>query len=351
MKITDKQADIIADTMREILEATENNMITRANQALVKRERPSIPQLRRELNTSLKLQAQILSRAEEITGANLKRLRDEMVKSGNLLISSTMKYVDRANANIVRMERSMPLREAIFKQTQLGIDTGLKITYKNGRNYGYKEYMEMNTRTTVQQEIGALQLASGGNAGIVFYVANVFQDCADDHADYQGKIYYDDRWRGFGYSDEDTTKIEKLIKNMLSVQDVREKPPYLTTRPNCRHSLTPISIEQAGGNTQSLIRDLKLSTGSYREGNYEALQQQRYNERQIRFYKNRLEHNKALGDIVPSDVIHRDKFLVSKWQQEQRNLIKKYDDVLERDYRRETRKILVQDLGVRYNLK
>ena len=85
----------------------------------------------------------------------------------------------------------MPLKEAIFKQTQEGIDKGIKIRTKRG-NMGYKEYMEMAVRTTIQNEIGEQQLKFNVDAKVVFYISNVFQDSADDHADYQGKYYYDE---------------------------------------------------------------------------------------------------------------------------------------------------------------
>lgn len=355
MKLSDHQVDVIAETMREVLEATENNMITRANELLAKQSIMSVPRIRAELSrialSGYEIQQNILTRAEIVTGTKLDVLKRELDKGSQLLVSSTMGYLNMARKNIINMERVMPIREAIFKQTQQGFDSGLKINVSPRRQYGYKEYMEMTVRTTVQREIGSLQMASGKQAGLVFYISNHFADCADDHKAYQGRIYYDARYKSMGYSAKDVDEIEHIIsvKDMLSVQEVREGKPYLTTRPNCRHTLTPISIEQARGSARELVSKLKLSTGSYRDKNYEALQQQRYNERQIRYYKARYEHNKQLGDVVSPEILARDRILVSKWQGVQREHIKKNDDVLMRDYRRETREVLVNDLGARYN--
>lgn len=355
MKLSDHQVDVIAETMREVLEATENNMITRANELLAKQSVMSIPRIRSELGrialSGVEIQENILSRAENLTGANLDGLKRELSNASALLINSTVDYLNAARKNIISMERIMPLKEAIYKQTQRGFENGLKIAVSPRRQYGYKEYMEMSVRTTVQREIGSLQMASGKQAGVVFYISNHFADCADDHKAYQGRIYYDARYKSMGYSEDDVDDIERIIsvKDMLSVQEVRDGKPYLTTRPNCRHTLTPISIEQARGSARTLVDSLKLSTGSYRDDNYDALQRQRYNERQIRFYKARYEHNKQLGDVIPPEVLARDRVLVSKWQRVQREHIDKYDDVLSRDYRRETREILVNDLGERYN--
>jgi hypothetical protein len=332
-------------------------MITRANELIAKQSVMSIPRIRAELSrialSGVTIQQNILERAENIIGAKLDGLKRDLEKGSHLLVSSTIGYLNTARKNIINMERVLPLREAIFRQTQQGFDSGLKIAVSPRRQYGYKEYMEMTVRTTVQREIGSLQMASGKQAGLVFYISNHFADCADDHKAYQGRMYYDNRYKSMGYSAEDVAEIEHIIKvkDMLSVQEVRDEKPYLTTRPNCRHTLTPISIEQAQGSARELVSSLKLSTGSYRDANYEALQKQRYNERQIRFYKARYEHNKLLGDVVPPDILARDRVLVSKWQGVQREHVKSHDDVLVRDYRRETREVLVNDLGARYNVE
>ena len=188
--------------------------------------------------------------------------------------------------------------------------------------------------------------------GVVFYACNVYQDCADDHKDYQGKVYYDKRYLTMGYDEETVHSIERAIRQrqMLAVQDVREGKPYLTTRPNCRHNLTPISVEQA--TNERIVQELGLVRGSYRDDKYVATQEQRYNERQIRAYKARMDMNEAMYAKSPSDAlasqIAHDKKLVYDWQARQRALMKAHP-FLSRDYRRETRKILLNDLGVKYN--
>ena len=83
---------------------------------------------------------------------------------------------------------------------------------KNGARVGYKEYMEMNVRTTLQQNIGEKQLELGKEANVVFYICNTYADCADDHADYQGKIYYDDRYGSYNL----VPAIKDLVKRHIS---------------------------------------------------------------------------------------------------------------------------------------
>jgi len=346
--------DHVSETMRILFETAENNMVAQMNKKLVTvptgeyqiSKLAQVNNLKHSLEVVKKRADSMISKAlNRVEGLELKPLVEDNKRATAMMIASTLTSYRRAVSQVVRLSETMPLKEAIKRQTQEGINNGVKIATAGGeRMVGYKEYMEMNVRTTVQREIGEMQMASGGQAGVVFYISNHFADCADDHKDYQGRIYYDERYATFGYDAETLARIQALIssKRMLGIQSVREKPPYLTTRPNCRHTLTPISVEQAGMSASGLVSSLKLSSGSYRDENYDDLQQQRYNERQIRFYKGRMEANKELGY---DDLVNRDKHLVSKWQATQRKLISS-NEVLSRDYRRETEKILLQDLGV-----
>ena len=345
--------DHVSETMRILFETAENNMVAQMNKKLISEvdgnyqisKLAQVNNLKHALLAVKKRADSMVSTSlNRVEGIELKRLVADNERATAMMIASTLTSYRRSVSQIVRLSETIPLKEAIKRQTQEGINNGVKIATAGGkRMVGYKEYMEMNVRTTVQREIGEMQMASGGQAGVVFYISNHFADCADDHKDYQGRIYYDERYATFGYDAETLARIQTLIssKRMLGVQSVREQAPYLTTRPNCRHTLTPISIEQAGGSASQLVSNLKLSSGSYRDENYEDLQQQRYNERQIRFYKGRMEANKELGY---DDLVNRDKHLVSKWQATQRKLISS-NEALSRDYRRETEKILLQDLG------
>lgn len=339
-----KKIDAISDTMRIIYESAENNMVKEVNLSVARdslRSLPRIQLLKRRLdvikNNTDNIVESMLKKISDDEGIKLSRVADDnRLLTGNLANSALNLY--NRSFNRISLRGTIPLKEAIKNEAQRNFDTRMKVTYRDGRNVGYKEYMEMSTRTTLQQEIGASQLDAGERAGVVFYITNHFKDCADDHADYQGKIYYDERYKSFGY---DNAEIEAIIrsKRMLGVQTVRDGKPWLTTRPNCRHTFTPISIDQARGGAKKLVDDLKISTGSYRDKNYQDTQKQRYNERQIRFYKARMEQNEALssvlGDNTMADTVQRDKVLVSKWQARQRALIDK-NPTLGRDYYRES---------------
>ena len=354
-----KLTDEITEMLREVFETSEKNMIVKKNLFLVRGGKNISGFIKEVREDGERIQTYlngIVKRSSELGGFKPEKILKNTEVGTKMLIESTIKSALSAQAKVSRLQRVIPLKEAIFQQTQRGINEGIAIVYRNKRSFGYKDYMEMNVRTTIQHEIGEQQLDSGVNARIVFYLCNVYADCADDHKDFQGLMYFDERWEGYNLKDEIKTEIRKLIhsKNMMSVQRVRSDEPYLTTRPNCRHVLVPISIDQALGlSVDKLLNDLQLKRGSYRPKNYEQSQQQRYNERQIRFYKSRKEINEELLSKDPDNEffkkqIEKDKGIVRAWQKKQRELVAS-NPVLSRDYRRETRNVLLNDLGAKYN--
>lgn len=365
-----KVSDAISQTMREVLETTEQSMITEVNKVLVTDSKSftgsylksqSLKKnilkktLQKNAKNAIALLTEANERASQIAGINPNKINQEIERRTNMLVSSAMKYHGKNVAKIVRLEKIRPLQKAIFQQTQIGIGEGLKIKTKSGY-IGYKEYMEMNVRTTMNSEISEQQLKFNEKAKVVFYIANVFADCADDHKDYQGKYYYDDRYKTFDFDKQTIDEIEKAINlhKMLSVQKIRNDKPFFTTRPNCRHKLTPITLDKVLTKKPSkVVNEMQLSTGTYKDKNYRDSQKQRYNERQIRNYKARKEMNEKLyqesGDENYLIQSQKDSVLVNKWQKVQREHIKS-NPVLERDYRRETRKVILKDLGAKYNL-
>jgi len=366
---TFETADNIAQTIREVLETTEQQFKTTISDTLNKigatgssyftqqsiRRTKLRKLLQKDAKDAIRTLEQVTNNAAELAGINADKLNKQIKAQTGLLIGSAFKAHGAAVGKIVRLEKIRPLQDAIFTQTQRGINEGFKVKTKSGM-MGYKEYMEMSVRTTLQTEISEQQLKFNSKAGVVFYISNVYADCADDHKDYQGKVYYDNRYKSFGLGKEMVALISKKIRQdkMMSIQKVRNGKPYLTTRPNCRHKITPLSIEQ-GLNVSKvkLIKDLKLSTGSYKKANYKDSQKQRYNERQIIHFKSRKEINKALykktGDENYLIQSQKDSVLTTKYQKSQRDLLKS-NPTLDRDYRRETRNIVLKDLGAKYNI-
>lgn len=90
--------------------------------------------------------------------------------------------------------------------------------------------------------------------GFIFYVCSKHIKPAEDHKDYQGKIYVDRFWR---------TKVDKglyraisaYIKNhqVVTIQEIMGPPVYMTTRPYCKHYFSPVATYDVLYNSASKI--------------------------------------------------------------------------------------------------
>lgn len=280
-----------------------------------------------------------------------------VINKGLLLLQkdAIKTYQNTLNDVFIKVKSANDLKDQLQKHIDKGLNLG--VVYKDGKHYQFDTYFEMKARTDIQQDIGQNLIDSGHEAGVVFYITSFYGDCAKDHADYQGKIYYDANWKENAPKDR-IDEIQNYIdsKNLRSVQEVMDAPVYLTTRPNCRHYFTAIDIDAVlGAKTNSDISKLRSErnlnfNGKYKPEKYDALQKQRLNERKIRAEKrniDNLEHQLALNpaDKKLQSQIKIGEAKVRDYQADQRNLIKQYSN-LERRYDRESLEQRV-DFGIK----
>jgi len=289
-------------------------------------------------NIPQSLRKQII--AQQKTNAN------EMAK----LVTNSYQTYKRTVNLVSALSTPSTLFDVIKDQMKKGINKGLKITYANGKQMSWKSYMEMNIRTTVHQEINEQQTSVGAKIGQIFYMCDSFGDCAPDHVDYQGKIYYNDE---ANIPDEVQSFIDS--NGIMSIQEVRDGDPWLGSRPNCRHSFHAIPLEEAMGvSADEILKKEDLKFGDYDAKNYEKVQEQRYNERQIRKYKMQAENSRQMVQttgvrgILPATAANNK---VKEYQGRNRQLAKENPDIIKRNYDREKTNVIVNDLGVRYKYK
>lgn len=268
---------------------------------------------------------------------------------------NTIKVNAEFNRKYSTKKTTKPLYDAIKKQTEEGIRNGVPVIYSNGRVMPFKSYMEMATRTTIQNEAINRMESTASNMGIIFFLASEHADCADDHADYQGKIYIHANWQSIITDGELKNQVNDFVsrKGIKTLQWVKGPPVYFNTRPNCRHFFIPITIKQALGNIAELKEEVKISRGTYKQENYKDLKRQREIERKIRLYKDRMNHNQVIyNEITDENIkqklafeIKKDKFYMKAWQREVRDLIVRNPN-LSRNYARENVDKMAHDLGV-----
>lgn len=305
-----------------------------------------------------KAASKVVEASRNIIGVYERSKASSNIEKGSLLVNTAMDNYNRSVAKIERLTSVDELKKSIYEQTKIGIEKGIKVVYKDGKVFRYKTYMEMAVRTNMANEVAAKQLKYGANAGIVFYLYNSMQDCAKDHQDYQGQYYYDARWESFDIKQDVKDKIAEYIssKNMMSVQEVEGPPIYLGTRPNCRHKKISVSIEQVlGTSADKLENELGISYGYFKKDKYIATTEHHKNERNIREYRDRMNQYKELAKQDPTNQnykleIVRNRKLIKKWEAKDLDL-RKQNQWLKRDKRREYSKILVNDIGAKYNVK
>ena len=162
----------------------------------------------------------------------------------------------------------------------------------------------------------------------VFYLASSHNDCAKDHADYQGNIYLDEKWKDLVKDLDLKIKILQYVNanNVKTFQWVIGKPVWFITRPNCRHYMKSLTTEDVLGHSvdvltknhklhtkvgKELTRTIKHPTKKewYKKENIEDI---------IKKYKERLEFHQALWEIEKSQLLKRaiekDKLLIQKWE-------------------------------------
>lgn len=384
-----ERIDDLVDILGEEYSRIENTFVIRNNQQLMKyldnpkswkeKQLASRGSLKRELIRTARERVKVLNdKAEKVFLLTYKEIdKDTIEITENEIVAKDIpsdafeqiKKIKKFNAEqviklanqsfktytkTVRIIDSLStpddLYDTIKKQIPKGVQNGIKVAYKDGKEHSWKSYMEMNVRTTIHQEATQRQMSVGAKVGQIFYICDSFGDCAPDHADFQGKIYYNEQ---APISEEAQKYIDD--NNILSMQEVTNGEPFLTSRPNCRHNFHAIPTSQVLTESREEILEKEgFKHGDYKGSNYEALQKQRYNERQIRKWKLAEENAKRIKKetgIDNSAEISKAHRKVVGWQQRQRELIFENKDVLKRQYDRENAKVIVNNLGVRYDYK
>lgn len=305
-----------------------------------------ISKVKKDVKTSLKDDNTV-----NLTNKQVVNMSSQINKGLLFLQNSAVKtYQDTLTNILLRCKSAGDLKEQLQKHIDSGIDVG--VIYKDGKNYQFDTYWEMKARTDIQNDIGSNMVKTGQENGVIFYIAAYFGDCAKDHVEYQGKIYVDKNWESNAPKDR-LEEIRSYINShdVKTVQEVMEAPAYFTTRPNCRHYFQYIDIDSVLGaknndDVNKLRNERNLNfNGKYKPEKYEALQKQRLNERKIRAEKktiDKLEHVLALkpGDKNIQSQIKIGEANVRRYQAEQRDLIKQYNN-LQRQYNREATRVRV----------
>lgn len=130
----------------------------------------------------------------------------------------------------------------------------------------------------------------------IFFLCSYHSNPADDHKDFQGKIYVNRYWRSM-VTGTDYYKVASYIKNrnVQTIQSIMGAPVYLTTRRYCKHYFTPLSTEAVlSSSPKALLHNTK--SFHYSDGD----KQKRYYERRELVYSqlNNTFHNEHFEQMA-----------------------------------------------------
>lgn len=139
-----------------------------------------------------------------------------------------------------------------------------------------------------------------------FYLASSHNDCAEDHKDYQGRLYVDN------------TAPKEIMnyarsRNFLSLQWVMGDPVWFITRPNCRHYFVALSEEEV---RKKSLKHLKKKYKTHSEEGDRDLATPKTEA--IKEYTDRLRLLRALYNEYPTDKLKAEilktELLLKKWK-------------------------------------
>ena len=181
-----------------------------------------------------------------------------------------------------------------------------KIVYDNVRKDESKD-KEKALFTEIERNRKEMALEESMKARM-FYLCSSHNDCADDHKDWQGKIYYDKDWAKYIKDNDIKSKIQRYIEknDCKTFQWVIGKPVWLITRPNCRHYFKVLRVEQVLNRSEdTLVRNHKMHTGIGKKGQQtisHSTKRDWYTEENITNiidkYKERLVYHQSLYAVI-----------------------------------------------------
>ena len=229
----------------------------------------------------------------------LRKVNSDFEKGGINLHKMSL-YINNllSEASNLTLKQQKYLKDSIYsvvKQiaTEANFKGQLVLPYKSfEKMYRVCRRVWLDTKNK-ERVSDARALIKGGE--YIFYMCSIHYPVAEDHKDAQGRLYVNKSWRSL-VSGRDYRAVSEYIKTnkIMTIQDVMDNPPYLITRPNCRHKLVGVPTAAVLGGS-----DLK----AYRK---ESHSKKRY-ERKKDYYKYRDEVYKKCSSMTSRATVEGNK--------------------------------------------
>lgn len=170
------------------------------------------------------------------------------LESGENLTSIKQQLRDLVNSysGLTRDER-YDLYQAAYKVARAAKSSSdWSKTLSLRRNYD--AVLSAGRRVYASQELRIKKNVVRAHPESIFFLCSKHNAPADDHKEYQGKIYVDRFWRTKVSGPEYASVLAYIKDNdVATVQDIMGEPVYLTTRPYCKHFFIPVATEDIIG--------------------------------------------------------------------------------------------------------
>lgn len=147
-----------------------------------------------------------------------------------------------------------------------------------------------------------------------FFLASAHPNPAKDHADWEGKYYFDEDWEQYISDEELKYKISSYIRNhkLHTIQFVTGDGIWLGLRKNCKHFFKNIPVDEVLHNSRKkLLSKYKM----YHENEQPISREVEY----YRNYYNRLKELEALNQLIPNEQLKKDitetRKMMNKWKE------------------------------------
>lgn len=302
-------------TLQYALIYADDRLYKKGLEALINTEKDKFIEAIKTIDdTQLDIVKKDLIKESELTGINnlgeAKSLKELITKQVEQALQESYKKAIESKEALMRRIFDNKPENIAFKDFQAKREAIIDYIVKHrdlGDIMSYRTDIERDIRTTLQQENAKLVLdnVKSSNATI-FYCFSHLQDCADDHAPYQDRLYIIKNYKESNFYKAHKEEVDKIVESQkpLILEDIidgtttftytlkngekRTRGVYLSTRYNCRHKPMPITMKQAMNldETRKAFGD-SMWTGNYDNSKYKALQKQRAIEREIRALKTR----------------------------------------------------------------
>ena len=240
------------------------------------------------------------------------------VQEANAIYANAVTYYTRVSKQTFAQLRKLDKQQkqelrmgVIYSASRALIQDDLLIKNANQVMYSY-EQRKKHDSIWGEDGLIAASRADSSRAYSPFFICSSHPKPAKDHADWEGKVYYDEAWEDQVDDPDVASSIRAYIRNhkLRSLQWVVGAPVYLCTRRNCKHFMIHLDLEEV---LHSSRRKILKQHNLYMEDEEPA------SERLLSYrrYYGRLKLEEELYKVIPNDELEKDL-------KKDKNLLDKY---------------------------